>query len=658
MRRLAYAVSAVAAVILMMARVESRGIQTPPQKPATGVILGRVLEATTGAPVRGAIVRIFGTGRGNGPSIPSVMADNEGQFVIAGVPAGSFALMAIKFGYADGAYGARRPNRDADPTPFVLGDDERRGDVTIRLWKHAAIGGTVLDEFGEPAVGVNVRAFPRVFIAGRPRLGAAGAGYGRTDDRGIYRISQLVAGDYVVAIVRSEETTPLSIATQAEELSRSGDREAQMAMFEDLQRAGLSMSRLGGPGTMRVGSFVYGLESPRVTVRDGRLFIYPSQYYGGTSQISTTRPITLRSGQEVTGIDFAMRPVPTVRVSGQVTDQNGPVGNLPIQLTKADGGDFEIDRMKPASRAISDGNGRFTLLGVTPGEHVLRALKIPAGEGSFGIVEAFSVGDSNGTVISTPREFFTAPPPAPKAPTYFATTSVGVSDRDVDDVALVVHTGIRLSGTVEFAGALPQPPEAQVTRVRIMLEPREGGMLDWEFELTGKVTADRKFETVELPPGAYLLRVQNLPEGWSLESAMAGGRDISDTAVEISDKPLASTIVRLSDKATSLTGTVRVGTSTDQLDEATVLAFPTDRGRWVDYGKQPRRLRQADVSKSGAYTLGGLPPGDYFIAAVRDDFLSDWHDPAFLEKVLALATRVTIGPGDQKSQALVMGHIR
>src|SRR6187455_814231 len=133
MRRLAYAVSALAAVILMVARVESRGIQAPPQKRDTGLILGRVLEATTGTPVRSAIVRISA----DLLNIPSVMTDNEGQFVIANMPAGSFRLRAIKFGYADGAYGARRPNADSDPAPLVMGDDERRADVTIRLWKHA-----------------------------------------------------------------------------------------------------------------------------------------------------------------------------------------------------------------------------------------------------------------------------------------------------------------------------------------------------------------------------------------------------------------------------------------------------------------------------------------------------------------------------------------
>jgi hypothetical protein len=64
--------------------------------------------------------------------------------------------------------------------------------VTVRLWKHAAITGTIVDEMGKPAIGMRVRAFRREFTAGRPRL-CAGAGIIQpsafADDRGIHRLA-------------------------------------------------------------------------------------------------------------------------------------------------------------------------------------------------------------------------------------------------------------------------------------------------------------------------------------------------------------------------------------------------------------------------------------------------------------------------------------
>ena len=657
MSRRILVLAAVAAGLLMMARVESRPAQAPTQspspKPATGLVFGRVVEAGSNTPVRRAIVKLFSSGREDGPSVPSVMTDNEGQFVFGALPAGSYYMFATKFGYSDGAFGRRRPAEEADPTPIVLTDGERRSDLTVRMWKHAAITGLVVDEFGEPAAGVNVRAFPRAFIAGRPKLGANGVGFARTDDRGVYRLSRLVAGEYVIAIVRSETSIPVSLATEMEQASGSGDRQAQMAMFMDLERAGIGMA----PGGLRIGTHVYGVEPPVAGIRDGRLFVYPSQFHGGSSEIASTRAITLRSGQEVTGIDFALKPEPSFRVSGQVTDQNGPVPNLPIQLTRSGGGDFEIDRLRPASRTITDAAGRFTLLGVTPGEHILRALKAPTGEGGFGIVEAFNPGGDGGAVISTSREIFTSTASPPKTPTLFASSTVGVGDRDVDDLALVVRNGVRLTGQVEFTDAQPKLSAEQLTRARVLIEPRDGGMIDWEFDTSAKITAEGKFETAEMPPGFYLLRVF-LPDSWMLDSAITGGRDMADVAIEISDKPIAPVTVRVTSKLPGLAGVVRPGASTDQVDEAIVLAFPVDRSWWTDYGLSPRRLREAAVAKNGDYRIPSLPPGDYFVVAVRDDFLNDWHDPAFLDKLSALATRVTIAPGEQKSQALAMGRVK
>ena len=229
-----------------------------------------------------------------------------------------------------------------------------------------------------------------------------------------------------------------------------------MALYMDLERAGVNLPRLGDAGNRKMGSIIYGMSSPPIASRGDRLLVYPSQYYGGTAQIATARTITVRSGEEVAAIDFAMRPVPSFRVSGTVTDQNGPLANLPIRLTTPGTGDFQIERQGGASTTITDEAGRFTLVGVTPGQHVIRALRGPGGEMGWGEVAAFSPSDG-GAVISTNREFVMSPPPAPRSPTLYANGTVGVSDADIDGLAIVVKNGVRLSGRVEFAGTRDQP---------------------------------------------------------------------------------------------------------------------------------------------------------------------------------------------------------
>src|SRR5262249_54006870 len=123
------------------------------------------------------------------------------------LPAASFSLSVTASGYASGAYGQSRPNGPS--RPVTLAEGQRLGDVKVRLWKLAAIDGTVVDELGEPAVGVSVRAFRRSTANGRTQFSAASAA--TTDDRGEFRLSTLVPGDYVIALPQTQVTMPVPI---------------------------------------------------------------------------------------------------------------------------------------------------------------------------------------------------------------------------------------------------------------------------------------------------------------------------------------------------------------------------------------------------------------------------------------------------------------
>jgi len=646
MRVVSLPVLALGCVGLLPAALWSQSAQ-----PSSGLIMGRVVEASTGAPVRGAIVQI------NTREHTQVMTDGDGQFVFGTVPAGRYGIRASRFGYQSAGFGQHRANGDRGDQIIVLAPGEHRADLTIRLWKQGAITGRVVDEFGEPAVGVDVDVFARVFVAGRPKLTRAFSADSRTDDRGVYRLSRLVAGDYVVAIIQRQSATPAAYLPEFEQASRTGDRDAMMAMFMDFEQAGVGVPRLGSTRHIRIGSSLYDLGTPPIAPREGRVFVYPTQYNGGASQASTTRPITVGPGQEVAGIDFALRPVSAVRISGQVTDQNGPAGRMPVSLTPVGSTDFRVDRDGPANSTITDPAGRFTLQGVTPGPYILRVLKGPAADGGFGIVEAVAPSDA-GTVISRPREMIFEAPRAPLEPTLFATVPITVGDSDVNDVAVVVRNGVRLSGRVEFIGTHDSPSSEVIEKLEVEVERRDGGTTGSDLNTSAKVLANRTFETPELVPGGYFLRVPAPPPGWTLESVTANGRDVSDVSIDLIDKPVTSILVRFTDKPSTIAGTVRPGSRDDRLDEALILVFPQDRSRWVDYGRTPRSIRDSGVSRDGAFTFAGLPAGEYLVAAIRDDFISDWKDPAFLMKVAAFATRVTIGAGDQRTVSLNMGRVR
>jgi hypothetical protein len=162
--------------------------------PAVGTasIAGVVLAAETGAPARGARVRlnpVQGAARSR-----STTTDDQGRFAFLALAPGRYSLSATKAGHVGTSYGAARPGRPG--TPIALSDGQTFS-ATLSLPRAGVITGTVLDEHGETAPGTQVRVLRQVLRGGRRTLQQAGGD--ATDDRGIYRVYGLEPGDYIVS---------------------------------------------------------------------------------------------------------------------------------------------------------------------------------------------------------------------------------------------------------------------------------------------------------------------------------------------------------------------------------------------------------------------------------------------------------------------------
>ena len=141
------------------------------------------------------------------------------------------------------------------------------------------------------------------------------------------------------------------------------------------------------------------------------------------------------------------------------------------------------------------------------------------------------------------------------------------------------------------------------------------------------------------------------PRGWHFRGAMLGGRNITDEPIAIEGEDIGGVTLQFTDTRTELTGSV-TGDGDQSDSSALVIVFPADRAGWINYGTRPRRITSARVGSDGSFSLAGLPPGEYFVAAVRDEAAGDWQRTEFLEAIASAATRVRLGEGDKQTQTL------
>jgi hypothetical protein len=179
-----------------------------PARTAPRSVAGVVRDAMTLAPIAGARVRVAAFNRERcelclaSPGLPNAVTDSAGRFSIDDAP-GTFALEAGQTGYAEGAFGVRRPVGWAARIDLAQG--QRIDDLEILLFREAVITGRVTDETGAPVAGIEVE-LSRIDARGRATLPGWAGSESRparsvTDAMGNYT-AHVAPDEYAVAAIR------------------------------------------------------------------------------------------------------------------------------------------------------------------------------------------------------------------------------------------------------------------------------------------------------------------------------------------------------------------------------------------------------------------------------------------------------------------------
>lgn len=643
-----FAVSVMLAVA--SARAGQGGVGRGPAEGAPapiGFIAGRVVDAGTGQAIAEAEVTVTlrppvpaspmpagPAGGMSGAAQPSVrlLTGPDGRFVVRDLPEGTVQISAKAPGYLGGSFGQTRPG--GAPQPIPIGTEQRMVAASIRLWRHAVITGLVTDERNEPAVNVQVRAMVRSFRNGQARFAASGSG--RTDDRGRYRIPGLAPGDYAVAVLQTQTTTPVAMM---DSLMQGVLGSQGLGAASELAASGIGAA--GGIG-VRVEDQLVSSQSGAMPVLggDGRMAAYVTQYHPAASGPAEATVFTLAPGEERGDVDIRMPLVATARVRGTVLGPAGALPNVSIRLlaaAEAETGDAPSD----IARSTTDANGAFQLLGVPAGHYVIKALR-PARQ-------PLSATLASNLQLAALMGGRGAGPVAPgDAVTLFADVPVSV-ERDVTDVVITLSASAMVSGRVEFIGTSAIPPASGVT---VLLSPVGGTAMLMRPSAVGE---DGRFTTPGAPAGRYLLSVTGRTPGWVVRSAMVNGIDALEQPFALTTENVGNVVVTFTDRQTGVTGTVTGPGNAP--DDATVVIFPSAYREWIAKGMSARLMRSVRAQQRGAFTIGGLPAREYLIVAVADDQLPDVQNPAVYDALARVATTLTLADGDTRTVSIRIAQV-
>jgi len=617
-----------------------------PRVPGTGTISGVAIDAETSRPLTGVVIYLGPPARGQTGEPLRTLTDARGRFVftdLAVEPDGYF-INASKFGYLEGHYGTGAGGQLG--SRIFIKEGEWFDTATIRMSRPGVITGTVTDERGEPVVGAFVRALAQVSVAGRTSIAAGPTT--KTDDRGVYRLANLLPGKYLVNVPSVQAAVPPTGAMTP----------APSAMFA---ASALTDPTFDVDATTRLVIGRYPMPPPST---DGRMQAYAPVFYPSATTVANAQAIEIKGADDRQGIDIQLQALPTARVRGVVQGPADAIAGLLLRLMAS--GSEDLGTGGETATTLVAADGTFAFPGVPAGSYVIDAratisefnLQNPLGAPIPPSLPAAAGGARGGgggstIVMAGPAGLYFSSRSGRGSGAYWGRSAVDVGPRDATGVIVTMQRAVSLSGRIvmETAAATPGNPAPQAP---IMLEAADGSRALGMLRSTPDRSDPSAFTFEGLMAGQYFLR----PITGLVKSIVWDGRDMTTTPFDATTgRDFTGVTITMTDKRITLTGVVRDDRGIPAKD-AVVIAFPAEREQWTNFGFNPPRIRAYPAGTTGTYRYQNLPAGDYLLVAVPSVQNEAWKNSRFLEAAARAATPVTLAWGETKSADLKVSQIK
>jgi hypothetical protein len=318
-------------------------------------------------------------------------------------------------------------------------------------------------------------------------------------------------------------------------------------------------------------------------------------YFPGTASAVDAKPVHVEVGRDTTGLSVGLVPSRLFTVSGRVTDASGGTPAGPLMMLQTQGGD--VRAIIPANVPVG-ADGKFSIRNVPQGSYVLQA----------------------------------------RSQRGFGTALIVVSDRDVTDVAIAALPPRTARGRVVFEGGNPPAKE----QVQILVGPTDfvSGPIGGQRLPPARISDDGTFELSGLQHVGVLMGTAT--PNWRLRRVLLAGEDITDKPYDFRARDVTDLEVVLSDRWASMEATVVTVAGQPAVDY-TVLVFSQDPTKWTF---PTRHIVTGRTTQMGVFRAGGLPGGEYLVAAMPSTAaIGQEVDAALLESLRASATKATLSEG-------------
>jgi hypothetical protein len=338
---------------------------------------------------------------------------------------------------------------------------------------------------------------------------------------------------------------------------------------------------------------------------------YAPTYFPGTVDLGSAQPIVIEEGEQRASADVVLNLVRTASVSGVARDAQGRAfGSGSVTVVNLVSG-FPV----PVASGGILADGSFNITNVPPGNFtIIAATAVAADGGRSTAIERLSIAgdDVTGLVMAAPRPGTLA-------------GAVVREQGDTEPVPSTVQLRLVSADAVEDLG----DPGTLV---------RTQG--DGSFTTTARA-------------GRLRLELVSPPPGWFVSRILQGDRDVSDEGIIVEPgSAVADVRVMLTRNVAHVTGTVTDAGRRPARDY-TVMMFARERALWTFRSRYVAAVRP---DQQGAFSIKGVPAGDYLIAAIDYVEQGEGHDPDFLESIRDRSQPVSVTAGSTQRLELQLGR--